>query len=46
VIVALFARGQFAPASNAPVVSGSYEVVQNTNLGSQAQIRMRIHLVK
>ncbi len=45
VVVALFALGQCAPAGNAPQVSGSYEVVQNTNHGSQAQIRMRIHLV-
>jgi hypothetical protein len=46
VVAALFALVvQFAPASNAPLVSGSYEVVQNTDLGSQAQIRMRIHLV-
>ena len=44
-VVALLALGQFAPASNTPLVSGSYEVVQNTDLGSQAQIRMRIHLV-
>jgi len=36
---------QYAPASNAPLVSGSYEVMQDTGLGSQAQIRMRIHLV-
>ena len=46
VVAALFALGvQFAPASNAPLVSGSYEVMQNTDLGSQAQILMRIHLV-
>src|ERR1039457_6041138 len=46
VVAALFVLGvQFAPASTAPLVSGSYEVVQNTDLGSQAQIRMRIHLV-
>lgn len=41
---------QFAPATNPslvsrPLVSGSYEVVQKTVRGSQAQIRMRIHLV-
>jgi hypothetical protein len=34
---------QVASASNAPLISGSYEVVRNTNLGSQTQIR--IHLV-
>jgi len=46
VATALFALGvQFALASNAPLVSGSYEVVQDTTLGSQSQIRMRIHLV-
>jgi|SRR5208282_1966922 len=46
VVAALFALGvQFALASNVPLVSGSYEILQNTNLGSQAQIRMRIHLV-
>ncbi len=36
---------QFAPASNTPVVSGSYEVLQKTELGSQEQIRLRIRLV-
>lgn len=36
---------QFAPASNAPAVSGSYSVVQNKALGSQVQIQMRIHLM-
>jgi hypothetical protein len=46
VVAALFALGvQFAFASNPPLVSGSYEVLQNTDLGSQAQIRMRLHLV-
>ncbi len=45
-VAARFALGvQFAFASNAPLVSGSYEVLQNTDLGSQAQIRMRLHLV-
>ncbi|MGB8013069.1 MAG: hypothetical protein WCF68_15755 [Terriglobales bacterium] len=45
-VVVLLALGtQLALASNAPQVSGSYEVVQNTALGSQAQIQMRIHLV-
>jgi len=32
-------------ASNRPQVSGTYDVVQKTDLGSQEQIRMRIHLV-
>ncbi|MGA2357346.1 MAG: hypothetical protein ABSG02_22845 [Terriglobales bacterium] len=41
---------QFASASNPslasrPLVSGSYEVVQNTARGSETQIRVRIHLV-
>lgn len=36
---------QFAPASNAPLVSGSYSVVQNKAFGAQVQIRMRIHLM-
>jgi hypothetical protein len=34
-----------ALARNAPLVSGSYQVVRSTILGSQEQIRMRIHLV-
>jgi len=46
VIPALFVFAvQFALAGNAPLVSGSYEVVQTTALRSQAQIRMHIHLV-
>jgi hypothetical protein len=36
---------QFASAGNTPVVSGSYSVVENKDLGSQARIRMRIHLM-
>src|SRR5579863_9649538 len=36
---------QVASASNAPLISGSYEVVRNANLGSQTQIQIRIHLV-
>jgi hypothetical protein len=36
---------QFALASNAPVVSGSYSVVQNKALVAQVQIRIRIHLM-
>jgi len=45
-IVGLLALGvRSAPASNAPQVSGSYEVTQNKNLGSQTQVRIRIHLV-
>lgn len=36
---------QFAPGSNAPVVSGSYDVVQNQALGAQMQVRIRIHLM-
>jgi hypothetical protein len=45
VVAALFAFVQFSMGSNTPLVSGSYEVVRNTDLGSHAQIRMRIHLV-
>lgn len=36
---------QFAPASSAPLVTGSYQVVQDKDLGSQSQIRIRINLV-
>ena len=45
VVAALFALAQFALAGNAPTVSGTYQVMQKTNLGSQTQVRMRIHLV-
>ena len=45
VVAALLTLAQLGTASAAPVVSGTYQVVQNTNLGSQTQIRMRIHLV-
>jgi hypothetical protein len=34
-----------ATASNGPLVSGSYKVLQSKNVGSHAQIRIRIHLV-
>ena len=37
--------GQFAAAGNAPLVSGAYAVVQESNLGGQEQIRLHIHLV-
>jgi hypothetical protein len=40
-----WAAGGNAPVVSGPMVSGSYEVVYNTDLGSQAQIRIRIHLV-
>ncbi len=36
---------QFALGSNAPVVSGSYSLLQNKALGVQVQVRIRIHLV-
>lgn len=41
---------EFAAASNPslaarPMVSGSYEVVQNTARGSETRLRVRIHLV-
>ncbi len=45
VVAALLIIGQFVVASNTPLVSGSYEIVQNRDLGSETQIRMRIHLV-
>jgi hypothetical protein len=41
----LFAPGvQFALAGNAPPVSGSYQVLNHKDLGSESQIKMRIHL--
>jgi len=36
---------QSAQASDSPLVSGSYQVVESRNLGSQSQVQMRIHLV-
>ncbi|MGA9506982.1 MAG: hypothetical protein WBV31_21250 [Terriglobales bacterium] len=45
VIVSLALGVQIALASNGPLVTGSYQVVQNTSLGPQAEIKMRIHLV-
>ncbi|MFZ0807055.1 MAG: hypothetical protein WAN03_12760 [Candidatus Sulfotelmatobacter sp.] len=46
IVAALLPVGsQFAAGSAAPVVSGSYSVVQNKALGTQVQIRMRIHLM-
>lgn len=45
-VAALFAIGiPFALANNGPLVSGSYEVVRQTTVGSQAEIQMRIQLV-
>lgn len=44
-MAALFLLCQFAAASNGPLVSGTYAVVQETNLGRQEQIQLRIHLV-
>ena len=45
-VAALFALGvQSGFAGSAPLVSGSYEVVQNKALGSQEQIWLHIHLV-
>ena len=43
-VIFVFATG-LARAAIAPPVSGSYEVVRNTALGSEVQIRVRIHLV-
>lgn len=45
-VTALLLLGiQFATASSAPVVSGSYSVVENKALGFQVQVRVRIHLM-
>lgn len=44
-VAALFVFCQFANAGKAALVSGTYAVVQETNLGRQEQIRLRIHLV-
>jgi len=35
---------QFAQASDASRVSGSYQVVQKTDLGSQTRVRLQLHL--
>jgi hypothetical protein len=46
VMAALLALGiRPAMAKDAELVSGSYQVMQNRALGSQSQIRLRIHLV-
>jgi hypothetical protein len=46
VMAVLFALGvQSALANDAPLVSGSYQVVQSRDLGSQSQIQMHIYLV-
>jgi hypothetical protein len=42
-VLALAVR--FAPASDVPVVSGSYTVLQSKDVGSQAQVKVRIRLV-
>jgi len=45
VITALLAVAiQFASAASAPLLSGSYTMVQNKPLGAQMQIRLHIHL--
>lgn len=36
---------QFAQASDGPQVSGSYQVVQKTDLGSQTRVRLELHLI-
>lgn len=42
----LFAPGvRFARAGSAPLVSGSYQVLNNKDFGSESQIQMRIQLV-
>ncbi len=46
VILALFALSvQSALANDVPLVSGSYQVVQSRNFGSESQVQVRIHLV-
>ncbi|MGA7398685.1 MAG: hypothetical protein WBW38_01600 [Candidatus Sulfotelmatobacter sp.] len=46
VMLALFALSvQSALANDAPLVSGSYQVVESRDLGSQSQIEIRIYLV-
>src|SRR5208282_779527 len=46
VITALFVLSvPFALASSTPLVSGSYEVLNASNVGSASQIQVRIHLV-
>jgi hypothetical protein len=44
-VAALLALAQFASAGNAPAVSGTYQVVRSTSVGSQTQVQVRIHLV-
>jgi hypothetical protein len=45
-VAVLFVFGApLAIAGNGPLISGSYEVLQDANLGSQQQIRMRIQLL-
>ncbi len=45
-IGALFLGGiELALATNAPIISGSYDVVRSKALGAQVQVRMRIHLM-
>jgi len=41
----LVLAAQFASASSTPLITGSYQVVQDRDHGSQAQIRIRINLV-
>lgn len=42
----LFALGvQSALANDRPLLSGSYQVVQSRDVGSQSQVHIRIHLV-
>jgi hypothetical protein len=45
VMAVLFALGVQSLANDAPLVSGSYQVLQTRNLGSESQIQMRIYLV-
>ena len=45
VVGLIFLFVQFMSASSTPVVTGSYALLRHVVRGSQAQIRMRIHLV-
>jgi len=45
-LVALLALGfELASASNSPLVSGSYHILQNADLGSEVQVHILLHLV-
>ena len=43
--MAILFAASFTFASNGPLVTGSYQVVKHTKVGSEAQIQIHIHLV-